>query len=60
MDRVETTLPTGLDEVRVGSPQAQALDDSSIFWGENQGPVVMVWNDMIPVGECEEGHMGQK
>jgi hypothetical protein len=60
VDRVETTLPTGLDEVREGSPQSQRLDDSSIFWDENQGPVVMVWNDMIPIGESEEGHTGQK
>jgi hypothetical protein len=35
-----------------GSLPAQEERDWTIFWGDNQGPVVMVWDGMLP-GEQE-------
>ncbi len=46
--REESSQQAGLDTGREGSPQAQGADDSNIFWGDNQGPVVMVWDGMLP------------
>jgi len=35
-----------------GSVSYQAEKDAPIFWDDNQGPVVMVWDGMLP-GEQE-------
>jgi hypothetical protein len=35
-----------------GPSPTQGEGNSSVFWGDNQGPVVMVWNGMFP-GEQE-------
>ena len=40
------------DSTGEGSPSTQEKGDSSIFWGDNQGPVVMVWDGML-LGEQE-------
>ena len=40
------------DSTGEGSPPTQEKGDSSIFWGDNQGPVVMVWDGML-LGEQE-------
>ena len=34
------------DSTGEGSPSTQEKGDSSIFWGDNQGPGVTVWDDM--------------
>ena len=35
-----------------GTSPTQGEGNSSIFWGDNQGPVVIVWDGMLP-GEQE-------
>jgi hypothetical protein len=40
------------DTTGEGSVPNQEERDSPIFWGDNQGPVVMVWDGMLP-GEQE-------
>jgi hypothetical protein len=40
------------DTTDAGSAQNQEERDSPIFWGDNQGLVVMVWDGMLP-GEQE-------
>ena len=43
---------TNCDMTGEGSSPTQGEGNSSIFWGDNQGPVVMVWDGMLP-GEQE-------
>ena len=40
------------DTAGEGSVPNQEEGGSSIFWGDNKGPVVMVWDGMFP-GEQE-------
>ena len=42
----------GSDPGQEGSPPTQVEDDSTTFWGDDQGPVVMVWDGML-LGEQE-------
>ena len=46
------------DTTGEGAVPTQEAGDSIIFWGDNQGSVVMVWDGMLPgeTGECKEGH----
>ena len=51
-DREDLSDPSRSDTGHEGSSPTQGEDDSTIFWGDNQGPVVMVWEGMFP-GEQE-------
>ena len=42
----------GLDKGQEGASPTQVEGDATIFWGDDQGPVVMVWDGMRP-GEQE-------
>jgi hypothetical protein len=50
--REESEDPTSRDTRGKGSSSAQGEGNSSIFWDDNQGPVVMVWDGILP-GEQE-------
>ena len=50
--REESVDPVSRDMGYEGPSSTQGEGNSSIFWGENQGPVVMVWDGMLP-GEQE-------
>jgi hypothetical protein len=50
--REESADPTNRDNMEEGSGPHQAEPDTPIFWGDNHGPVVMVWDGMLP-GEQE-------
>jgi hypothetical protein len=50
--RKESVHPTSRNMGGEGSSSTQGEGNSSIFWGDNQGPVVMVWDGMLP-GEQE-------
>ena len=52
MEQKRLTDPTSLDTGYEGPCPTQDEGKSSIFWGDNQGPVVMVWDGMLP-GELE-------
>jgi hypothetical protein len=41
------------DTMDEGSVPDAEERDPSIFWGDNKGPVVMVWDGMLPPGEQE-------
>ncbi len=41
-----------LDKGQEGTSPTQDEGDTTIFWGDDQGPVVMVWDGMLP-GEQE-------
>ena len=45
----------GLDKGQEGPSPAQGEGDATIFWGDDQGPVVMVWDGMLP---GEQGRRG--
>ena len=51
-DREKLTEAVGLDKGQEGSSPTQGEGDTTIFWGDDQGPVVMVWDGMLP-GEQE-------
>ena len=51
-DREKLTEAVGLDKGQEGSSSTQDEGDATIFWGDDQGPVVMVWDGMLP-GEQE-------
>ena len=62
--REESADPMNRDTMDEGSVSYQKEKDAPIFWGDNQGPVVMVWDGMLP-GEQEsmspeEGSLGGK
>jgi hypothetical protein len=44
----ESVDPTSRDLGGEGSSPTQGGRNSSIFWGDYQGPVVMVWYGMLP------------
>ena len=46
----------GLDKGQEGSSSTQDEGDATIFWGDDQGPVVMVWDGFLP-GEQERAKM---
>jgi len=46
--REESADPTNRDNMEEGSGPHQAESDTPIFWGDNHGPVVMVWDGMLP------------
>jgi hypothetical protein len=48
MRGTQTSPDTGYE----GPSPTQGEENSSILWGDNQGPVVMVWDGMFP-GEQE-------
>ena len=50
--REESADPTNRDNMDEGSGPHQVELDAPIFWGDNHGPVVMVWDGMLP-GEQE-------
>jgi hypothetical protein len=50
--REESTDQMNRDTTGEGSVSNQEERDSPIFWDDNQGPVVMVWDGMLP-GEQE-------
>ena len=50
--REELADPTNRDTTGEGSVSNQEARGSPIFWGDDQGPVVMVWDGMLP-GEQE-------
>ena len=50
--REKLTDSVGSDPGQEGSSPTQGEDDSTIFWEDDQGPVVMVWDDMLD-GEQE-------
>ncbi len=50
--REESVDPASRDMGCEGTSPTQREGNSSIFWGDNQGPVVMVWDGMLP-GEQE-------
>jgi hypothetical protein len=50
--REEPVDPASRDIEYEGPSPTQGEGNSSIFWGDNQGPVVMVWDGMFP-GEQE-------
>ena len=37
-----------LDTIQEGSLQIQGVSTSTIFWDDDQGPLVMVWDGMLP------------
>ena len=41
-----------MDKGREGSPPTQDEGGATVYWGDDQGPVVMVWDGMLP-GEQE-------
>ena len=47
--REEAADPTNRDIMEEGSGPFQAKSDTPIFWGDNHGPVVLVWDGMLPV-----------
>ena len=51
-DREKLSETVGLDKGQEGSSPTQDEGDATIFWGDDQGPVVMVWDGTLP-GEQE-------
>jgi hypothetical protein len=51
-DREKLVDAVGLDKGQEGSSPTQDEGDATIFWTDDQGPVVMVWDGMLP-GEQE-------
>ncbi len=41
-----------MDKGQEGSSPTQGEVDATVYWGDDQGPVVMVWDGMVP-GEQE-------
>ena len=51
-DREKLSETVGLDKGQEGSSPTQDEGDTTIFWGDDQGPIVMVWDGTLP-GEQE-------
>ncbi len=50
--REESAEPRNKDTMDEGAASDTEERDPSVFWGDNKGPVVMVWDGMLP-GEQE-------
>ena len=50
--REESAEPRNKDTMDEGAVPEAEETDPSVFWGDNKGPVVMVWDGMLP-GEQE-------